>query len=132
MFEITIHIPALDRVAVAIEALVTAANTNALNIGAAIQNAESEAPVADAPRRGRPPKQEASAEVEVEAQDVQDNDPPTVAYAEVKAAAVKLSQAKGREALVKALAQFNAPTGISAVKEPDWPAFIATCEGAMA
>lgn len=104
------------------------------------------APVADAPRRGRPPKavaastpapapEPAPAPAPAPEQTIDDlfdsaEPPPAYTIDDVKGALQKLSAAKGLNAAKGLLAQYGAAR-ISEVKVDAWAKFIADAEAAM-
>lgn len=152
MIEITVNIPALDRVADAIEKLVVAANG-----AGTIPPAAAAAPAASAEGKAtrttgaakkdtaaaaagsaKPASEEAQAgastSTTAQTSASPSDDADGVPSADtVKSVAVKLSMAKdGREKLAKALADHGATGGVSTLPEANRAAFIAACEEGLA
>lgn len=119
-FEITVNIPALDR-------LVDALNANG---GAITAISAAEKPAAK-PKAEKPAAKAKAAPVEAEdtaAPEAEEG----VTLDELKEAAIHLSSKNGRDALAAALKETGATAGVSTIPEDKRAAFVAHCKAAAA
>lgn len=121
-FEITVNIPALDR-------LVDALNAN-VDVITAINAAEI--PAAK-PKAEKPAAKAKAAPVEAEAEDTAAPEAEEgVTLDDLKEAAIHLSSKNGRDALAAALKGMGATAGVSTIPEDKRAAFVAHCKAAAA